>query len=69
MGYSSVSLDITLLYLLAETLYDIYKSSPAHQRANFQTTRMKIIQIPCVIFQTTSQFFFNYDITLQCHDT
>ena len=30
---------------------------------------MKIYQIPYVIFQTTSQLFFKYYITLQSHDT
>ena len=29
---------------------------------------MKINKIPDVIFQTNSQFFFKYCITLQCHD-
>ena len=33
------------------------------------TARMKIKQIPCVIFQSTSQFFFKFWITFQCHDT
>ena len=33
------------------------------------TARTKINQIPCVIFPTTSQFFFKYCISLQCHDT
>ena len=31
--------------------------------------RMKINQIPYVIFQVTSQFSFKFSITLQCHDT
>ena len=30
---------------------------------------MKINQIPCVIFQATSQFSFKFGITFQCHDT
>ena len=29
---------------------------------------MKMNQIPYIIFQTTSQFFFKYCITVQCHD-
>ena len=29
---------------------------------------MKICQIPHVIFQTTSQFFFKFCMTLQCHE-
>ena len=34
----------------------------------FATARMKINQIPYVIFWSTSQFFLNYCITRQCHD-
>ena len=30
---------------------------------------VKICQIPHVVFQTTSQFFFKFCITLQCHET
>ena len=33
------------------------------------TARMKINQIPYVIFQVRSQFSFKFYITLQCHDT
>ena len=33
------------------------------------TARMKINQIPYVIFQTTSQFSFKFCITFQYHDT
>ena len=33
------------------------------------TARMKINQIPYVIFQATSQFSFKLCNTLQCHDT
>ena len=43
----------------------------AHQSQNLKltTARIKIYQIPYFIFQTTSQFFFKYCITLHCHDT
>ena len=33
------------------------------------TACMKISQIPYVIFQATSQFYFKFCISLQCHDT
>ena len=33
------------------------------------TACTKINQIPYVIFQTISQFYFKFCITLQCHDT
>ena len=40
------------------------------QIAIFQlsTARTKIIQVPNVIFQATSQFLFKFCITFQCHD-
>ena len=46
----------------------------AHQSVDFQSfrlspARMKIKQIPKVIFQAKSQFSFKFCITLQCHDT
>ena len=37
--------------------------------SNFATARIKIHQIPQVIFGTKSQFFFKLCITLQCHET
>ena len=33
----------------------------------FERALVKICQIPHVIFQTTSQFFFKFYMTLQCH--
>ena len=40
------------------------------QSSNFDTSSalVKICQIPHVIFQATSQFFFKFCITLQCHE-
>ena len=34
----------------------------------FSSVLMKICQIAHVIFQTTSQFFFKFYMTLQCHE-
>ena len=34
----------------------------------FSSVLMKICQIPHVIFQITSQFFFKFCMTLQCHE-
>ena len=39
------------------------------QIIRLSTARMKINQIPYVIFQATSQFSFKFCITFQCHDT
>ena len=33
------------------------------------TGRIKINQIPYIIFQATNQFSFKLFITIQCHDT
>ena len=50
-------------------LYMLQTNEPIKvQIFRLETARMKINQIPYVIFQTTSQFFFKYFITLQCHD-
>ena len=57
------SSEITLLYFLAETLYAIDKRRPSKL---LWVAPIKINQIPYVIFQTTSQFFFKHCITLQC---
>ena len=56
------SSEITL-YFSAETLYAIDKRRPSKL---LWVAPIKINQIPYVIFQTTSQFFFKYCITLQC---
>ena len=42
----------------------------SHQCSNFETLviLVKICHIPHVIFQTTSQFFFKFCITLQCQE-
>ena len=44
-----------------------------HKSPNFESqlssALVKICQIPHVIFQTTSQFFFIFCISLQCHET
>ena len=39
------------------------------QIIRFSTARMKINQIPYVIFQATSQFSFTFCIPFQCNDT
>ena len=40
-----------------------------NQIFRFSTARVKIHQIPYVIFQATSQFSFKFCITFLCHDT
>ena len=50
---------------------DMLWKKGAYQSANFRlsTARMKINQIPYVIFQAMSQFSFKFYITLQYHNT
>ena len=59
-----------LLYtFLAPTTYTLFKSSPLKENfLRLPSAVVKISHIPHVIFQTTSQFFFKFYITLQCHE-
>ena len=62
----SVSSKITPLYFFISSLYTLYKKSPS--RWDFQTFDwVKIYQIPHVMFETASQFFFKLCITVQYH--
>ena len=49
--------------------HNILSTKVAHQSAYFQTSHFQIHQIPYVIFETKSQFFFKLCITLQCQET
>ena len=62
----SVSREIILPVLFR--LY-VLLAKAVHQSANFATARIKIHQIPNVIFGTKNQFLFKLCITLQCHET
>ena len=62
----SVSSKITPLYFFISSLYTLDKKSPS--RWDFQTFDwVKIYQIPHVMFETASQFFFKLCITVQYH--
>ena len=70
LDHSSVSWDITLLYFFISNFICFGQSKATKEQIfRLMTARMTIYQIPYVIFQTTSQFSFEYRITLQCHDT
>ena len=52
----------------------LYESGLRHEKVKVETfrlltARIKINQIPCVIFQITSQLFFKHCVTLQCYET
>ena len=60
-----------LCIFLAQTLhiYFLQKQPIKVQVFGLSTARVKVHQIPHVIFRTKSQFFFKLCITLQCHKT
>ena len=64
----SVSWKVTPLYFFISNLYTLDKRSPS--KWNFQTFDwlVKIHQIPYVMFETASQFFFKLCITFQFHE-
>ena len=54
--------------LLAQTLYNLVKSSPWKCKfLRLLSSGVKIHQIPYVNFEMTSQFLFRFFIILQCH--
>ena len=59
--HCSVSWKITLLYFFSSNLYTLDKKQ-------FSEWLSEIHEIPCVMFETTSQFLFKLCITLQCHE-
>ena len=62
--------DITPLYFLGSNL--IYFRRKQHMKVQIfrlSTARIKLHQIPYVIFGTQSQLFFKFCITLHCHET
>ena len=61
LHHSSVSKDNSSEFFLAKTLILWTKN-------NFQNDWRKIHQIPYVMFETTSQFFFKLWITPHCHE-
>ena len=70
LRHSLVSWNITPLYVLAQTLYTLVKSSPLKCKIfRLLSTRVKIRPIPYVNFETTSQILFKFFIILQCHST
>ena len=55
--------------MVLKIIWGIWITSDKAQIFRFSTARVKIHQIPYVIFQATSQFSFKFCITFQCHDT
>ena len=69
LHHCSVSLKVTPLYFLWLKLHIVW-TKIAHQSEIFKLLSgwVKIRQIPHVILETTSQFFFKLCITLHCHE-
>ena len=58
-----------LCTFLAPTIYTLLKRSPLKEKfLRLPSALVKICHIPHVIFQTTSQFFLRFYVTLQCHE-
>ena len=58
-----------LCIFLAQTLHTFHKGSPSKCKfSDFSTAQVKVYQIPHVIFQIKSQFFFKVWISFQCHE-
>ena len=63
LHHCSVSLKITPLYIFSLNLFLVHRSEIFGLLSGW----VKIHQIPHVIFETISQSFFNFRITLQFH--
>ena len=58
----------SLILLLSQRLCTLFKRSPLMCKfLRFSSARVKIRQIPHVIFASTSQFSFKCCINIQCH--
>ena len=66
---SSVSWKITPLYFLAQAIYNLLKRSALKWKFfRLLSARVKICQIPCANFKTTSRFLSKFCIPLQFHE-
>ena len=57
---------LLLCIYVAQTLYTLEKKSPSKRNVETLSGWVKIHQIAHVTFETSSQFFFNLCITIQC---
>ena len=69
LQHSSFSWHITSLWILSSHFSYFGLKDPINMSIlRLSITLVKICNIPYVIFQTTSQFFFKFCITFQCHE-
>ena len=69
LDHSSLSWHITSLWILSSHFSYFGLKDPINMPIlRLSIALVKIFHIPHVIFQTTSQFFFKFCITLQCHE-
>ena len=65
--FSAIKQNSPILFL-AQTLYTLFKRSPLKCKfLRFSSARVKIRQIPHLIFESTSQFSFRFCINIKCH--
>ena len=69
-NFASIPSNITSLYFFSLNILSFGQNQLIIKCKffRFSNALMKICQIPHVIFQTTSQFFFKFYITLQYHE-
>ena len=74
LHHSLASWNITLLYFFSSNIIYFSQKQSIGQNdpmkvpiLTLSNVLMKICQIPDVIFQTTSQFFYKFCMTLQCN--
>ena len=69
LHHSSMSWEITSLWILSSHFSYFELKDPINMSIlRLSIALVKICHIPHVIFLTTSQFFFKFCITLQCHE-
>ena len=69
LHHSSLSWHITSLWILSSHFSYFGLKDPINMPIlRLSIALMKICHIPHIIFQTTSQFFFEFSITLQYHE-
>ena len=65
--FSAIKQNSAILFLV-QRLCTLFKRNPLKCKFfGFWSARVKICEIPHVIFESASQFFFKYCINIQCH--
>ena len=70
LHHSSVSWKITPLYFFSSNNIHFAQKKPIEVKISFRllSAQVKICQVPCVNFETTTRFLSTFCITLQFHE-